>query len=145
MYIKYNCILRRIYKEENILDNLGSLMGVRFKTDWIGRAYTVIHPQTGNNGVYDINTQIFEYGPDGLNNVVGVESWVMKRLNIASQFIRAKNLFDMLTYTIKYIDSNNFLFTLMPVPYSDMVKYGKRFVCILFILILMLAVGIFII
>ena len=115
IHIKYTLILSKIIKEENLLENLSKLLGTTLKKDWIGRIYTVINPNI-TNGVYDQTTQVFEYGEGGLNNESYIERWIMQRLNIASDFIKINNLFDILTYNIKKLDNyDNYLFVLYPI------------------------------
>lgn len=125
--IKYTKLLRKVYKEENILENLSLLFKSRFKIDWIGRVYTVINPNL-NDGEFDINTQIFEYDENGLNNRTQVERWIMQRLNVASNFIQVNNLFDLLTYDIKKLDEyDNYLLIIEPITLKDCIKYTKYF------------------
>lgn len=136
--IKYTRILKRVYQNENILENLSILFKSNFKIDWIGRVYTVINPNLTEDGEFDINTQIFEYGEEGLNNRAHVERWIMQRLNVASNFIQANNLFDLLTYDIRRLDEyDNYLFTIEPITLNDCLKYTKYF-CILLALLLVI-------
>ena len=75
---------------------------------------------------FDINTIIYEYGEEGLNNKAFVERWIMTRLNIAQSFIQANNLFDLLTYDIKKLDDyDNYLFVIQPITLNDCLKYSK--------------------
>lgn len=134
--IRYTKILRRIYKEEQIPENLSKLFNTNFKIDWVGRLYTVINPNL-LNGEYDMNTQIFEYGEKGLTNEMFVERYIMQKLNIASNFIKANNLFDLLTYNIKKIDTyDNYLFIIQPITLSDCLKWAKLFLLLLILLII---------
>lgn len=124
---RYTKILKRIYREEQIPENLSKLFNTNFKIDWVGRLYTVINPNL-LNGEYDMNTQIFEYGEKGLTNEMFVERYIMQKLNIASNFIKANNLFDLLTYKIEKIDEyDNYLFIIEPITFGDFVKNAKRF------------------
>lgn len=133
--IRYTRILNKVYEEENILNNLSSLFGTRFRKDWIGRIYTVINPNVLNNEL-DMTTQVFEYDENGLNNSAYVEKWIMEKLNIASSFIRANNLFDLLTYDIKKLDEyDNYLFIIQPITLQDCLKYSKYFTILMSILI----------
>lgn len=143
--IKYTRILNKVYEDENILNNLSQLFGVEFKKDWIGRIYAVINP-TIHDGKYDPNKQIYEYGQDGLTNHMVVEQQIMEKLNIASQFIQAQNLFDLLTYEIKKLDDyNNYLFIIQPITLPDCLEYTKKFSITYSILILVgIILGIFI-
>lgn len=142
--IRYTKILRRIYKEEQIPENLSKLFNTNFKIDWVGRLYTVINPNL-LNGEYDMNTQIFEYGEKGLTNEMFVERYIMQKLNIASNFIKANNLFDLLTYNIKKIDTyDNYLFIIQPITLSDCLKWTKLFL-LLFISLIIISSFFFII
>lgn len=133
---RYTKILKHIYKEEQIPENLSKLFNSNFKIDWIGRLYTVINPNL-LNGEYDTNTQIFEYGENGLTNEMFIERYIMQKLNIASNFIKANNLFDLLTYKIEKIDEyDNYLFIIEPITFNDFVKNTKRFSILLSSLII---------
>lgn len=133
--IKYTKILNKVYETENILPNLSELFNTTFKKDWIGRLYAVINPNLLGED-YDINTIIYEYGDNGLNNNAFVERWIMQRLNIAQSFIQVNNLFDLLTYDIKKLDEyDNFLFVIEPITLRDCLKYTKYFSILLVILL----------
>lgn len=128
--IKYTKILNKVYKDENIINNLSGLFNTNFKIDWIGRLYAVINPNLIGEE-FDVNTIIYEYGEDGLNKDAFVERWIMTKLNVAQSFIQANNLFDLLTYEIKKIDEyDNYLFIIQPITLEDCLKYSKYF-CIL--------------
>lgn len=125
--IKYTRILKRIYKDEKIPENLSKLFNTNFKIDWIGRMYTVINPNL-IDGIYDASSQIFEYDERGLSNDAYIERFIMQKLNIASNYIKANNLFDLLTYKIKKLDDyDNYLFIIKPITLDDFVKNSKRF------------------
>lgn len=133
---RYAKILKQVDKIENIWSNLGKMLNTTFKTDWIGRKYAVINPSLSNDE-YDSNSQIFEYGPDGLSDLPGVENWLMKRLLIAQQFIQTKNLFDILTYKIEKIDDyNNYLIVFQVFPLDDTIRYTKYFLLLLLTIVL---------
>lgn len=127
LHIKYSRILRKVYKEENLLENLSKLFGTKFDIDWIGRIYTVINPLV-SGGEYDQNTIIYEYGEVGMNTNAFVERIIMQKLQIADNFIKANNLFDLLTYRIEEIDDNgNYLFIMQPITSTDLKDYSKKF------------------
>jgi hypothetical protein len=126
-HFKYVKLLNKIYKNENLLENLSKLFGSTFKKDWIGRVYTIINPYLIEDEI-DYNKQIFEYNENGLDNTVYIESYIMTKLNIAKQFIRANNLFDLLSYKIDKIDDNgNYLFIIQPITTFDFIKWSKIF------------------
>lgn len=126
--IKYTSLLNKIYKDENLLYKFSQLFGVEFKKDWVGRIYTVINPNILNNEL-DVNTQIFEYGENGLTNKPYIEKYIMTKLNIIKDFIMANNLFDLLTYEIVELDKyDNYLIILKPITFDDCKKWTKIFV-----------------
>lgn len=126
--IKYTSLLNKIYKDENLLYKFSQLFGVEFKKDWVGRIYTVINPNILNNEL-DVNTQIFEYGENGLTNKPYIEKYIMTKLNLIKSFIMANNLFDLLTYEIVELDKyDNYLIVLKPITFDDCKKWTKIFV-----------------
>jgi hypothetical protein len=126
LHRKYNKILKKVYKDENLINNLSSLFNTKFRVDWVGRIYTVINPNIVD-GKYDPNAQVFEYGNNGLNNDEYVKRQIMQKLIIAEQFITTNNLFDMLTYDIKKLDDNgNFLFIIQPITLEDCLNNLKK-------------------
>lgn len=135
--IKYCKILNEVYKNENLLENLSSLFKVEFKKDWIGRIYAVFNPHI-QDGVFNRNNQIFEYTSDGLSNNSYIESYIMSQLNIAKQFIKANNLFDLLTYRLVKLDEHdNYLFIMEPITWNDCKKYTIRFVILYSVLLIL--------
>lgn len=128
LHLRYTKILKKVYKDENLLNNLSSLFKVPFKIDWLGRVYAVFNPHI-QEGVYNPNNQIYEYDENGLTNKAYVESYIMNQLNIAKRFIQASNLFDLLTYKIKKIDDyDNYLFIMQSITYEDFKTATKRFI-----------------
>ena len=141
--IKYSKILNEVYKKENLIENLSALFKVQFKKDWIGRIYAVFNPHI-QEGIFDINNQIYEYDTHGLTNRAHVEAYIMNQLNIAKQFVMTNNLFDLLTYDIKQLDEyDNYLFVIKPITLDDCLKYAKLF--LLLIIIVGLIIGGFLI
>ena len=135
--IKYTRLIKKAYKEEDLLNKLSQLFNAKFKIDWIGRAYAVLNPNLDENGKYSPNEQIFEYGEDGLNNEKMIEQWVMERMFVVQQFIRVNNLFEVLSYSIKKLDKyDNYLFILEPITLSDCMKWSKKFTILIGILII---------
>lgn len=133
--IKYTKILSKVYDNENIIENLSNLFKSQFKKDWIGRLYTVINPNLLGDD-FDINTVIYEYNENGLDNREFVQRWIMMKLNIAQSFIQTNNLFDLLTYDIKKLDEyDNYLFIIEPITLNDCLKYTKYFSILLTVLI----------
>ena len=133
--IKYTKILNKVYYNENIIENLSKLFKSQFKKDWIGRLYTVINPNLMGDD-FDINTIIYEYDENGLNNYAFIERCIMSKLNIAQSFIQTNNLFDLLTYKIEKLDEyDNYLFIIEPITLHDCLKYTKYFSILLTVLI----------
>lgn len=124
---KYTKIIKNVYKDEDLLNKFSKLFGTEFRIDWVGRIYTVINP-TIIDDKFDINTQIFEYGEEGLTNNLYVERWIMGRFNLVKDFIMANNLFDLLTYRIEKLDDyNNYLFVIEPITFEECKKWTKIF------------------
>ena len=125
--IKYTKILKKIYKDEELLEKFSQLFGVEFKMDWVGRVYEVFNPNIIDDKL-DLNTQIFEYGDNGLTNAPYIEKYIMTKLNLIRDFIMANNLFDLLTYEIKKLDDyDNYLFVIKPITFDDCIKWTKIF------------------
>ena len=136
--LKYTKLLNKIYKEENLLMNLSNLFGIRFKKDWVGRVYAVLNPNLIGQK-FNPDTQIFEYNENGLDNTTYVEKWIMEKFNIASQFIKTNNLFDLLTYNIKKLDDyDNYLFIMQPITLEDSIKWTKKFSILILVIIVAL-------
>ena len=134
--IKYTRILKKIYRDEDLLNKFSQLFGVEFRIDWVGRVYTIINPNITNEKL-NINTQIFEYGEDGLTNRPYVEKYIMTRLNLIRDFIMANNMFDLLTYEIKRLDDyDNYLFVIKPITFDDCMKWTKIFAIVYSIIVI---------
>lgn len=137
--IKYNSILKKVYKDENLIDGLKKVTGINFKTDNINRIYGVINPL-----LIDINDQVFEYNQMGLDNSIFIERWLSSRLNLIQRFIKVNNLFDILTYKITKLDDyNNYLIVIQSIYMDDMFDNGKKLLkYIMWILIIGIILGI---
>lgn len=130
LHFKYNRILKRVYKDENILDNMGNLFNSKIHMDWGGRIYTVINPNL------DKDKQIYEILDGGIDNKEFVQHWVMERFIAMDHFIKANNLFDLLVYDIKQLDDyGNFLLVLEPITLKDCISAIKKIGIFLIILI----------
>lgn len=133
--IKYSKIIRKVYKEDDMINKLSQLFDTEFRMDWVGRLYCVINPNIIENK-FDVNTQVFEYGENGLNNNVYIEKYIMTKLNAIKDFVIANNLFDLLTYHIEKLDEyDNYLFVIEPITFQDCKKWTKIFLIVYSILI----------
>ena len=125
--VRYTKLLKKIYQDEQLLSKFSQLFGTEFRIDWVGRVYTVINPNIINEQ-FDVNTQIFEYGENGLSNAPYIEKWIMTKFNIIKDFVMANNLFDLLTYELKKIDDyDNYLFIIKPITFDECKKWFKIF------------------
>lgn len=130
-HLKYCKLLNKVYKDEHILENLSALFKVEFKKDWIGRIYAVFNPYL-KEGIYDRSNQIFEYNENGWDDTTYIKSYIFNMLNISKQYIRATNLFDLLTYEIKKIDEyDNYLFIIQPITWVDLKLSIKKMIYLL--------------
>jgi hypothetical protein len=135
LYIKYYKILKKVYEEENIIENLSKTFNIEFKQDWIGRIYCIFNPNLVD-GKFDPNHQIYSYNDKGLSTDDFVEQYIMTQLNIIQRYIRANNLFELLDYNlVKLDDYDNYLFIMQPITLGDCLKYSKIFAITLLVLI----------
>ena len=141
--LRYQRILNKVYADENLIDNLSKLFNVQFRKDWIGRIYAVFNPHI-QNGIYDPNKQIYEYTSEGFIDRAYVENYIMNQLNIAKQFVRANNLFDLLTFEIKKIDDKgNYLFIMQPITLEDCMKWSKIYVIFIATMLILSGISIY--
>ena len=125
--VRYTRLLKKIYKDEHLLQRFSELFRTEFRLDWVGRMYTVINPNIIDDKL-DVNTQIFEYGVNGFTNEPYIEKYIMTKFNLVKDFIMANNLFDLLTYEIKRIDDyDNYLFIIKPITFDECKKWTKIF------------------
>lgn len=124
---KYTRLIKKVYKDDDIIEKLSKLFGTEFRMDWVGRIYCVLNPNIIEDQL-DTNTQIFEYGENGLNNTIYIERYIMTKLNAIQSFVIANNLFDLLTYRIEKLDEyDNYLFVIEPITFYDFKKWTKIF------------------
>lgn len=138
IHLKYISILKKVYKQENLIQGISEMFGTEFKEDWVHRIYAVINPNIINNK-YDNSSTIFEYGENGFDDKIFIERWIMERMNAISRFIRVNNLFDLLTYKINKLDNyNNYLFIIQPITLDDFFKSIKKLIIFIFITIILI-------
>ena len=136
MNIKYTRLIKNVYKDESLIQKFSQLFNSEFRMDWVGRIYAVLNPNIVDDKM-DYNTQIFEYGENGLTNEPYVEKWIMTKFNIIRDFVMANNLFDLLTYEIKKLDEyDNYLLIIKPLTFDDCMKWVKLFVIELSVILL---------
>ena len=132
-HIKIRRIVKKIIKEENLLSNLSALFStenyvVNFKQDWVGRIYAVINPV-----VQSPQNRIFEYDTLGMNLKSFINKWVIEHIIAADNFVKNHQLFDILVYDLKPLDTDyNFLITLTPITWNDFHSSLKRLLWWLF-------------
>lgn len=123
--IRYQKILNKVYKEEEVIAKVSTILGTQFYKDWIGRLYGVVNPAI-KDGQWD-NQQAFEYTTEGYDTTEHMKQWLMGRMQLLENFIQVNNLFDVLSFDIKRLDSNgNYLFMLYPITLPDTLKSAKQ-------------------
>jgi hypothetical protein len=143
-YHKIRRIIRKVDEAENLLGNLSNIYGAQFKEDWVGRWYTVLNPLVRKMETTD--GVPFEYTNDGISNRAYVEKWCMDHMFAASNFIKNKELLDIMTYSLTRLDDNeNYLFVLKPILFDDLKKSFKRFSILIAILAVAAAVALILI
>lgn len=134
--IRYNRLLNKIYREERLLEGLSKLFGSEVQQDWIGRIYVVINPHI-KNGKWNPESVVQELGNDNISRAV-VTNMIMGTLNTVRQFIKANNLFDLLTYDIRRVsDNDDYLLIMEPITYPDLKNYTKKFLMVYGIILLL--------
>ena len=124
-FIQYNKALSKVYREENIVENLSRTLETTFKVDWVNRLYTIFNPNL-KNGVFDRSNPIYSYNEQGLNTDEFVRQYIMTKLSAADHYINATNLFELGTYELKKLDNyDNYLFIIKPLPLDNFLKYSK--------------------
>lgn len=125
--LKYTKLIKKVYKEEKLIEKFSQLFGTEFQMDWVGRVYAVLNPNIVNDEM-DYNVQIFEYGDNGFTNEPYIEKWIMTRFNLIRDFVMVNNLFDLLTYEIKKLDEyDNYLLIIKPITFDECKKWTKIF------------------
>lgn len=125
-YIRINRLIKKILKEENLLNNLSSVFStdsykVSFRQDWVGRIYSVVNPV-----VQSPQDRIFEYDTQGTNIKSYINKWVIEHMIAADNFVKNHQLFDILIYDLKQLDDDyNFLITLTPAGWEEF-KVGLK-------------------
>jgi len=143
--LKYTKIIKDVYKNDNIIEKLSKLFETEFRIDWVGRIYCVINPNIIGDKL-DTNTQIFEYGENGLSNSAYIERYIMFKLNLIRDFVIANNLFDLLTYRIEKLDDyDNYLFVIEPITFEDCNKWTKIFTITYTLLAILTTIGLIVI
>lgn len=142
-YLKMNRLIKRIDGNERLMQNLSELYGSEFKRDWVGRWYTVLNPLVQKMEMSGMGTdrRIFEFTENGLSDKTYIEKWCMDRMFAASNFIKNKELLDIMTYSLERLDNNqNYLFVLKPILFADLMKTSKRLFAILGVILVAFAV-----
>lgn len=117
--------MAKAYKEDELISKLSYVFGVQFRIDRAGRLYAVINPAI-RDGKYD-PSQALEYTESGYDNTEHAKKWIMERLILIDNFIKANNLFDLLTYDIRAIDQNqNYLLVLSPITWEPVVDAARK-------------------
>ena len=127
-FFKYQWLIDKIVKAENLEQNLSAMFGSEVKRDWVGRYWTVINPY-----VQDMKdniggpSQTLTYDETGrLSNTMAVEKWVMDKLNISSTMMFQTGLFELLSYEIKPLDEDqNYLIIFKNIFWDEFVKTIK--------------------
>lgn len=125
-YHRLRKLIRKVDQAENLVYNLSNLYGNQFREDWVGRWYTVLNPLVKD--MKSLDGVPFEYTADGISNQTYIEKWCMDRMFAASNFIKNKELLDVMTYKLERLDDHeNYLFVLQPILFDDLKSSFKRF------------------
>lgn len=119
--IRYQRILNNAYDQDQTIVKLSYALGTQVQRDWIGRLYAVVNPAI-RDGKFD-QSQAFEYTQGGYDTTEHAKEWVMSRLLVVENLIKAENLFDVLAYDFKRLDENgNYLIMFYPITLPPVFK-----------------------
>lgn len=121
----YTHLIRSIYKNEGVIKKLSELLGTQFDIDWAGRLYAVINPAI-RDGHFDAESAYAAYKGGSIDTQEWVNQAFGERLVQLHDFIISKDLFDMVTYTIRELISKNYLVILSPFTHEHIRKAWKR-------------------
>ena len=123
--------LKKIYKEDDIVDKLTYITNINFKVDWVGRIYGIFNPLINiplNERVFDDNKML---------SIDFVNKYLLERVDITSKFITEQTLFDYLTLENVILDNQNSLIIITPMNLyedeildnksNDNIKISKKF------------------
>lgn len=118
--LSYQKTLNEVYKNDRIIEKMSYALGSQVRKDRIGRLYTVINPSV-KDGKYNEDL-IFEESPNGYSKAEYIKKWIMERMLIMEQFTQANGLFDVLSYDIEELESDNYLLAIFPVTLPPLFK-----------------------
>lgn len=123
--------LKKIYKEDDIVEKLSYITNINFKVDWVGRIYGIFNPLINiplNERVFDDNKML---------SIDFINKYLLERLDITSKFITEQTLFDYLTLENIILDNQNSLIIITPMNLyedeildnksNDNIKISKKF------------------
>lgn len=123
--------LKKIYKEDDIVEKLSYITNINFKVDWVGRIYGIFNPLVNiplNERVFDDNKML---------SIDFVNKYLLERLDITSKFITEQTLFDYLALENIILDNQNSLIIITPMNLyedeildnksNDNIKISKKF------------------
>ena len=116
---------------------------MQFREDWVGRWYTVLNPMVNPlmKDMKSLDGVPFEYTAAGISYQTYIENWCMDRMFAASNFIKNKELLDVMTYQLEKLDDHeNYLFVLQPILFDDLKSSFKRFSIVFGSILLVFAV-----
>ncbi len=121
---KWSRMINEAMEEDGVSDGLSRLFqGAVFRRDRGGRIYAVINPMI-NNGKYDPSGVVIDEETGSWKE--WMDEWVMQRMIAAQAFIRANNLFELLTYELTPLDdSGNCLLVLAPLTLQPLLDAAR--------------------
>ena len=123
---KYCKIINQIYEEESIQENLSSTFGFKFEKDWWGRLWTVVNPAI-KDGKFNYEDIIFEADKATFTMDGYTEKYVMSVISGIKEYVLDKELFDLLTYSLKAVDKHgNYLLVIEPVTFQEYLAQLKK-------------------
>ena len=96
-------VIKEAYDSENMILNVSSIFGTKFKMDRASRLYAIVNPQVQDMKI-ELSEQIVEYNDQGKSTESYVRQWFMNRMFAIQRVLKEKELLKTLG-----MESSNFI------------------------------------
>ena len=128
-------VIKEAYDSENMILNVSSIFGTKFKMDRASRLYAIVNPQVQDMKI-EMSEQIVEYNDQGKSTESYVRQWFMNRMFAIQRVLKEKELFDLLTADIEWVGPegyDNYLIIIKPIIFDEYVATKNKLLKNIFI------------
>src|SRR5574344_1669915 len=121
-------VIKEAYDSENMILNISSIFGTKFKMDRASRLYAIVNPQVQDMKI-EMSEQIVEYNDQGKSTESYVRQWFMNRMFAIQRVLKEKELFDLLTADIEWVGPegyDNYLIIIKPIIFDEYVETKNK-------------------